>query len=204
MMRHAPPRSPHLAGFFLAVCFLIGCLPGCGGGGSPTSVHILGDSISTGYGMTTSITERVRQTGFEVIDGAVNGQTLHAVAADPLQGDVVVVALGINDAAVGTADQYRDDLRSIAARAKAEGRALVITGLVGLPASQYITPEIVARRDAMDAISHEVAAEFDAIHAGWGELYTGPQDLADAVHRTQNASDALAEALVKAIKKATE
>nr|WP_235492165.1 hypothetical protein [Paracidovorax avenae] len=101
-----------------------------------------------------------------------------------------------------TPAQYEVDLREAIRIVQAEGRTPVLAGIVNLPVADLFTPERVARRAELNAVTLALAEELGLQHAGWGEDYRGPGDVIDNVHRTQAASDRLAALLAAAIERA--
>ena len=219
-------RNPLLAGFFMAVALL-----GCGGGGSgsePVTVEIYGDSITFGPAIGRNVAAQVKalRPGWLVDDRSAAGLNLRDLVtgyAEPFPGApksdypkgaqpafdkvqrsarFVVIELGGNDAlSERPPEQFEADLRSVIDVLVREGRAPVMTGIVGVPPSDYFTPAAMARRDVLNAITHKVAQAYGLPHAGWGEDYRGDADTHDLIHRTQAASDRLAALLVAAIEK---
>ena len=221
-------RNPLLAGFFMAVALL-----GCGGGSAPApvSVEIYGDSITFGPAIERNVAAQVEalRPGWTVDDRSAVGLDLRDLVtgyAEPFPGApksdypkgaqpafdkvqrsarFVVIELGGNDAlSEWPPEQFEADLRSVIDVLVREGRAPVMTGIVGVPPSDYFTPAAMARRDVLNAITHKVAQAYGLPHAGWGEDYRGESDTHDQIHRTQAASDRLAALLVAAIEKGEE
>lgn len=218
--------NPLLAGFFMSVALL-----GCGGGGSgnePVTVEIYGDSITFGPAIDRNVAAQVRQLrpGWAVEDHSAVGLNLAELVvgyAEPYPGApaseypkgpqpafdkvqrsarFVVIAAGGNDAlAQRTPEQFESDLRSVIDTLVREGRVPVLTGIVGVPPSDYFTPAALARRDVLDAITARLASTYGVRHAHWGEDYLGEADTHDLIHRTQAASDRLAALLVAAIER---
>ena len=220
--------NPLLAGFFMAVALL-----GCGGGSAPApvSVEIYGDSITFGPAIERNVAAQVRQLrpAWAVEDHSAVGLNLAELVvgyAEPYPGApaseypkgpqpafgkvqrsarFVVIELGGNDAlSERPLEQFESDLRSVIDTLVREGRVPVLTGIVGVPPSDYFTPAALARRDVLNAITRRVAQSYGLPHAGWGEDYQGEADTHDLIHRTQAASDRLAALLVAAIEKAEE
>lgn len=221
--------NPLLAGFFMAVA-----LVGCGGGGAnpaAVTVEIYGDSITFGPAIERNVAAQVKalRPGWTVDDRSAVGLDLRDLVtgyAEPFAGAApsdypkgaqpafdkvqrsarfVVIELGGNDAlSERSPEQFEADLRSVIDVLIREGRVPVLTGIVGVPPSDYFTPAAMARRDVLNAITHKVAQAYGLPHAGWGEDYLGESDTHDQIHRTQAASDRLAALLVAAIEKGEE
>lgn len=219
-------RNPLLAGFFMAVA-----LVGCGGGGSTpaaVTVEIYGDSITFGPAIERNVAAQVEalRPGWTVDDRSAVGLDLRELVtgyAEPFAGApksdypkgaqpafdkvrrsarFVVIELGGNDAlSERPPEQFEADLRSVIDTLVREGRVPVLTGIVGVPPSDYFTPAALARRDVLDAITARVAIAYGVRHAHWGKDYQGESDTLDKIHRTQAASDRLAALLVAAIER---
>lgn len=217
---------PLLAGFFMAVALL----PGCGGGADePVSVEIYGDSITFGPGIERNVAAQIRNVrpDWKVIDVSASGLDLMDVidgykepfagappesfpagpqppiAQRSLIGQVQVLGVGGNDA-LGMRDpgEFEAGLRYAINAIKAAGRVPVLTGIVNAPPGDFFTPSILARRAELNAVTLRLAAELGVSHAGWGEDYRGEIDVIfDRIHRTQAASDRLADLLILAIEK---
>ena len=212
-----------LAPFFCAIVFLAGC----GSGGSDSapaqqvSVEIHGDSILTGPGIATRPTQAMQalHPDWRIEDKSISGLALRSLvrglqtaehnippfAAVQLSGCYVVLEAGGNDA-LGLFElaDFDADLRAAIAHVRASGRVPVLTGIVDLPVSDFVTPERKARRDEFNAHTMTLAREMGLQHAGWGEDYQGLQDVIDGIHRTQAASDRLAALLAGAVERAAD
>lgn len=191
----------------IAVCL---ALSACGGGGgSPTTVEIYGDSIFTAPGISTPPAQQMRnlRPSWQIADRSVTGQSLFRIVAGMTPASAfVVIELGGNDALyLRTPEQYRADLVLAIEKVRAAGGVPVLTGIVNLPISEAFTSEVIARRDELNGITHAIAKEYGLQHAGWGEDYRGEVDVIfDRIHRTQEASDRLAALLVQAIERGAE
>ena len=212
-----------LAPFFFALIFLAGC----GGSDSNSdtvpqvSVEIYGDSILTGPGIATRPAQIMQalHPDWRIDDKSISGLALRSLvrglqtaehnippfSAVQLVGCYVVLAAGGNDA-LGLFElaDFDADLRAAIAHVRASGRVPVLTGIVDLPVSDFVTPERKARRDEFNAHTMTLAREMGLQHAGWGEDYQGPQDVIDGIHRTQAASDRLAALLAGAVVRAAD
>lgn len=179
-----------------AVCF---ALSACGGGGQPVTVDLYGDSIMSGYGVQVSPADRIRSArpDWGVVDHSVPGTPLKALmpgfSSSPRTGQVVVIGNGFVDAYQGI-DGYAQDLRTAVLQVVAEGRTPVLTGVIG-------TPNPPALAHEYNAATHQIAKEYGLAHAGWGEAYREGDASPDGIHRTQAASDRLADLLIQAIEK---
>lgn len=231
--RQSKPRNPLLAGFFMAVAFLVGCGGGGGGGSKPApSVEIYGDSIPVGPTLARNVSAQMRllRPDWTVVDVSASGSGLQLVlngytepypgapheaypagpqlplAQRVKTGRFQVIAVGGNDALVGnSAAGYEAGLREAVRIIRADGRVPIITGIVNAPPGEVFTPAVLALRDEMNAITLRLAKELGVVHAGWGEDYRGEGDvIADRIHRTQEASDRLAALLVAAIERTSE
>ncbi|ABM32931.1 SGNH/GDSL hydrolase family protein [Paracidovorax citrulli] len=214
--------------FAMVLGLLVGCGGGGGGGSTPLSIEIFGDSIARGPGISTPMpaTLRALRPAWAIDDRSASGLVLADLIAGysaPWPGApadayprgpqppfaqvsrsarVVVLAAGLNDALeMRTPAQYGADLREAIRIVRAEGRLPVLAGIVDLPVADLFTPERVARRAELNAVTLALAAELGLQHAGWGEDYRGPVDVIDNVHRTQAASDRLAVLLAAAIER---
>ncbi|MBU0791203.1 MAG: SGNH/GDSL hydrolase family protein [Gammaproteobacteria bacterium] len=206
---------------------LLGCGGGRGGDPSPLTVDLYGDSIMRGAGVQVSPAARLREHGFVVDDYSANGLMLRSVvngyqtpytgapaaefprgpqlpfAEVPRTARVVVIQTGVNDS-LEPADDFAANLRAAIVTAKAEGRAVVLTGVVRIPEGPvFFNADAQPRLAANNAATHALATEYSLQHAGWGEAYRGAIDLhPDQIHRTQEASDRLAALLIEAIERA--
>ena len=211
-----------LALFLCALVFLAGCGSGDSAPAQQVSVEIHGDSILTGPGIPTRPAQIMQalHPDWRIDDKSISGLALRSLvrglqtaehnippfSAVQLVGCYVVLEAGGNDA-LGLFElaDFDADLRAAIAHVRASGRVPVLTGIVDLPVSDFVTPERKARRDEFNAHTMTLAREMGLQHAGWGEDYQGPQDtIADGIHRTQAASDRLAALLAGAIVRAGE
>lgn len=212
-----------LRALFAPFFFALVLLSGCGGSGSTpaqqVSIEIYGDSILTGPGIATRPAQAMQalHPDWRIEDKSITGLALRSLvrglqtaehnippfATVQLAGSYVVLEAGGNDA-LGLFElaDFDADLRAAIAHVRASGRVPVLTGIVDLPVSDFVTPERKARRDEFNAHTLALARELGLQHAGWGEDYQGPQDVIDGIHRTQAASDRLAALLSGAILRA--
>lgn len=196
----------------------------------PVSVTLDGDSIVWGLGIKHSVGARLKQwqPGWVVDDRGVVGLTLSALidgydkpyadappehfprGPQPAYVQVgrsthyVLVEAGGNDALeLRPPEVFEAQMRSAITTIQSEGRVPVLTGIIDMPVGghPFVTAEAKQHRDALNAITLSLAAEYGLKHAGWGEDYRGPQDVTDGIHRTQEASDRLARLLIAAISK---
>lgn len=142
--------------------------PGCRPELPPPLVAFLGDSLTSGWRLPEKraypalVARRLRARGrpIRVLNAGVSADTMaQGLARLPQvlenRPDVLVVALGINDALRGLPlDQAEADLRAILKRAQASGVTLVLAG-IRIPES-----EGVARARAFAAIYPRLAAEY--------------------------------------------
>lgn len=208
MTRAALLRNPLLAGFFMAVA-LLGCGGGGGGDAPPVSIEIRGDSILTAPGIERSPASYIKaaRPDWVVDDRSVSGLALfQATPITPGPSSIVVIELGANDALYPrTPEMFEADMRAAIHSVIGAGKRPVLTGLVNMPVGlDFFTAEALAKRDAFNAITLRLAAEYGLAHAGWGEDYRGEQDVIhDRIHRTQEASDRLAALLIQEIERAS-
>lgn len=223
-------QARHMRAFFMAVAVaLAGCGGGGPAQDSRISVEIYGDSITVGPALSRNVAAQIRalRPAWSVVDVSASGSGLQLVLhgyAEPYPGAppeaypagpqkalalrtkvarYQVIAVGGNDALVGNDPAgFEAGLREAVQIIRSEGRVPVFTGIVNAPPGDAFTPEVLARRDQLNAITLRVAAELGVEHAGWGEDYRGEQDvIADQIHRTQAASDRLAVLLVAAVER---
>ena len=230
MSRAALLRNPLLAGFFMAVAFV---LASCGGGGDdapkPLKVAIYGDSIPFGYDLPVGLVQRMeemrpawaiqkRYAGSLRLQQLVDGYrepfdnapawTFPAGPQRPFveetrAEEVSVVQTLVNDT-FHDASNCEAHMRLVIATLLKEGRTPVLTGIVGMELDTF-PPHVAPQWRACNSMTHALAAEYGLQHAGWDLDYRGPQDLKpDRVHRTQEGSDRLAALLVQAIERAVE
>lgn len=179
-----------------AVCF---AMSACGGGDRPVTVDLYGDSIMAGHGVQASPAARIRSVrpDWVVVDHSAPGTPLKALmpgfSSSPRTGQIVVIGNGFVDAYQGL-DGYAQDLRTAVLQVVAEGRTPVLTGVIG-------TPNPPALAHEYNAATHQIAKEYGLSHAGWGEAYRDGDTSPDGIHRTQAASDKLADLLIQAIEK---
>lgn len=211
----------------LLVAFVLCACSEGGGGDAPRTVDLYGDSIMRGVGAQVSPADRLREQGFVVDDHSASGLMLRSVVRgyeEPYAGAataefprgpqppfaqvlrtarVVVIQTGANDA-LEPANDFAANLRVAILAARAEGRTVVLTGVVQIPEGPvFFNAEAQPRLAANNAATYALAAEYGLQHAGWSEDYRGPVDLhPDRVHRTQEASDRLAALLASAIERA--
>lgn len=195
-------------------------LAGCGGGGSDgnddrspqnpaapdlaarLAVDLHGDSIMAGYGVEFSPAKRVAQARpqWNVLDHSEYGVKLSELLPNlpylPRTASIVVLALGLNDAAAGD-DQFEQNLRQAIELLLQQGQTPVLTGLVG-------EPNPTPRRVQYNTVTLQLASRYGLEHAHWHEDYRPGDASPDGIHRTQEASDRLAALLAQAIDRAVQ
>lgn len=151
----------------------------------PVSVIIDGDSIVFGLYLQHNIAARLREwrPAWAVDDRGVVGLLLHTLLAgyrEPYAGAppehyprgqqppysqvarssrIVVIEAGGNDTLfLPDVAAWEADMRSAIEIVRAEGRVPVLTGIVDFDVAGDLTPEIKARRDRCNAITHQLAA----------------------------------------------
>ncbi|WP_454723043.1 GDSL-type esterase/lipase family protein [Delftia acidovorans] len=172
----------------------------------PLSIELNGDSILNGYGVDITPVQRIQaaRPWWTLDDRCINGlrlQKLMLTFADvPHNSRVTVVALGANDGfGLVPPDEYRADLLEAVRISRECGSTPVFTGLPGMPLGRFPV-EWTDNLDALNAVMHDIATQQGIPHAGWDADFRGDEDLnPDGVHRTQAASDRLAQLLIQTI-----
>lgn len=165
------------------------------------SIELYGDSIlHGGYLGDRRLKEppadalRRLRPRYRVVDRTVNGETASArsasFASEERSGRIVVIAHGLNDAMLGL--PLETALRAMVARARAEGRHVVLTGL-----SRTLVGADV--RDRGDATVRRVARDLAVPFADWGRVPVRPAEMADILHPDQAYSARLVEHLVRVL-----
>ena len=117
--------------------------------------------------------------------------------------DIVVISLGGNDAysALSPLD-FEVQLTQVVQRIKDEGRTPILTGIVQLtPSTMGFDSLTVDRAIELNSITQKVAQNMKIQNANWDTVeYKGLIDTIDGVHRTQTASNLLAQRLAETIK----
>ena len=142
---------------------------GAQAGESPT-VLIFGDSLSAGYGIdvdqswATLLQRRLESQGYEhrVVNASISGETTEGGAAqienaiESFAPELIILELGGNDGLRGFPPaRIKDNLASIASRAKASGADVVLLG-IRIP-TNYGT----RYTQAFEGVYREVAEELD-------------------------------------------
>jgi len=133
-------------------------------------VLIFGDSLSAGYGIDVDqswaalLQQRLEEQGYEhrVINASISGETTEGgatrivAALESFSPALIILELGGNDGLRGfPPDRIRDNLESIAARAKASGAEVVLLGI-------RIPSNYGARYSAaFEAVYRDVAEKLD-------------------------------------------
>lgn len=165
------------------------------------SVELYGDSIlHGGYLGDRRLQEppadalRRLRPRYRVVDRTVNGETASArsasFASEERVGRIVVIEHGLNDAMQGL--PLESALRAMVAKARAEGRHVVLTGL-----SRTLTGAEV--RAQGDAAVRRVARDMAVPFADWGSVPVRAAEMADILHPAQAYSGRLVEHLVKVL-----
>jgi lysophospholipase L1-like esterase len=126
----------------------------------------------------------------------------------PREAKIVVLELGINDALQQswrpeyTPESYERDLRAFISIVRSEGRIPVLTGLVPVPEQPGTwSKDSQDRIEALRQIVNRVAEETGTVHARFEDVpFAGMPDTVDGAHRTQEASNRLAEQLAKVLR----
>ena len=164
------------------------------------SVQLEGDSVLHGAFTGGSLAEvpaaalkRLRPA-YRVVDRTQSGNyvnlRLPTFLAEPADTRFVVLQFGLNDGGQGM--DYREPLRSMVQRVKAQKLTPMITGLSRVRGAP-------PWRDAYDELARQVASEEGAIFADWGAAAYADGDMADDLHPAQAYSTRLVEQLVKAL-----
>ena len=142
---------------------------GAQAGESPT-VLIFGDSLSAGYGIDVDqswaalLQQRLESQGYEhrVVNASISGETTEGGAAqiesaiETFSPELIILELGGNDGLRGFPPaRIKDNLASIAGRAKASGADVVLLG-IRIP-TNYGT----RYTQAFEGVYREVAEELD-------------------------------------------
>lgn len=199
-------------------------LAGCGGGGdepSRQSVTLDGDSILFGAALSVKPADVLRSAGFDVDDRAAVGLNLKDMVSgydEPYPGapasdfplgpqpayervqrstQFVVIEAGVNDSFIlRSAELFEADMRHVIEVVLREGRFPVLTGIVQLGEHPFVNDAVQKLRAEYDAITIQLADEYGLRHARWGD---DPLETMDGIHRTQEASNRLAQRLVSAM-----
>ncbi|PZQ77972.1 MAG: hypothetical protein DI563_02100 [Variovorax paradoxus] len=165
------------------------------------SVVLYGDSIMAGQNPAGALAETPVQaikrmrSGWSVEDRSRAGTSAAQLAAlfpnDPRTARVVVLEHGINDLILGMSPV--ESIRSVVDFAKAEGRAVVVTGLS--QQTRVDTPRWLAAADGIAQVAKAAAVTY----ADWPSV-TG--NTVDGTHPDQAFSNDLASQLVRALDKA--
>lgn len=165
------------------------------------SVVLYGDSIMAGQNPAGALAETPVQaikrmrSGWSIEDRSRSGTSAAQLAAlfpnDPRTARVVVLEHGINDLILGMSPV--ESVRSVVDFAKAEGRAVVVTGL-----SQQTRIDPTRWQATADGIA-QVAKTAGVIYADWPSV-TG--NTVDGTHPDQAFSNDLVSQLVRALDKA--
>lgn len=169
--------------------------------GAACSVELYGDSIlHGGYLGDRRLQEppadalRRLRPRYRVVDRTVNGETASArsvsFASEERVGRIVVIEHGLNDAMQGL--PLESALRAMVAKARAEGRQVVLTGL-----SRTLTGAEV--RAQGDAAVRRVARELAVPFADWGSVPVRATEMADILHPAQAYSGRLVEHLARVL-----
>ena len=136
----------------------------------PPTVLIFGDSLSAGYGIDVDqswvalLQKRFEETGYEhrVVNASISGETTEGGAARideaiaTFSPELIILELGGNDGLRGFPPaRIRDNLETIAERARASGAEVVLLG-IRIP-TNYGT----RYTQAFEAVYADVAAELD-------------------------------------------
>jgi hypothetical protein len=165
------------------------------------SIELYGDSIlHGGYLGDRRLKEppaealRRLRPRYRVVDRTVNGETASArsasFASEQRSGRIVVIEHGLNDAIQGLA--LETSLRAMVAKARAEGRHVVLTGL-----SRTLVGDDVRARG--DATVRRVARDLAVPFADWSSVPVRPAEMADILHPDQAYSARLVEHLVRVL-----
>jgi hypothetical protein len=165
------------------------------------SVELYGDSIlHGGYLGNRRLEEapaaalRRMRPRYKVVDRSVNGESASArsisFAGETRSGRIVVIAHGLNDAMQNL--PLESALRSMIAKARAEGRDVVLTGL-----SQTLAGTGVRARG--DATIRRVARDLAVPFADWGSVALTHGEMADIHHPSQADSIRLVERLAQVL-----
>lgn len=203
------------------------CLSACGGGGDeappvPCTVELNGDSVMYGQGLQESpamglLRERPH---WSIDDRSASGLALEVLmsgyidptsayqrnpagpfTAIPHPASVVVIEQGGIDALVGIpVETFEANLRAAVAHLQAQGRTVVLTGIVKAPAGPVFTSDVLSVTERMTEVTYRVARETGATHAGWDTVeFHGLPETLDGIHRTQPASNRLVSRLAAVI-----
>jgi acyl-CoA thioesterase-1 len=159
--------------FLRAITLVLGLATGClsGAAATPVSIVALGDSLTAGFGLDPGeafpeqlqAVLRARGHDVSVANAGVSGDTASDGLARlewsvPAEADVVIVALGANDALRGIDPAVtRQALADILDKLRARGQAVLLAGMM-------------SPRNLGD----EYAAEFDAIFPDLAREYQVP------------------------------
>lgn len=210
-----------------ALVALFLCLSACGGGGDeshpkPCTVELNGDSVMYGQGLQESpamglLRERPH---WSIDDRSASGLALAVLLSgyiDPTSAyqrnpegpftaiahpaSIVVIEQGGIDALVGiSVESFEANLRTAVAHLQAQGRTVVLTGIVKAPEGPVFTASVLAITAQMTAVTYRVARETGATHAGWDTVeFAGLSETLDGIHRTQPASNRLVSRLAAVI-----
>ena len=153
----------------------------------PPTVLIFGDSLSAGYGIDVDqswvalLQKRFEETGYEhrVVNASISGETTEGGAARideaiaTFSPELIILELGGNDGLRGFPPaRIRDNLETIAERARASGAEVVLLG-IRIP-TNYGT----RYTQAFEAVYADVAAELDI---RWVEFFMDGIALNDAL-----------------------
>ena len=193
----------------------------CGGGTPATiTVEINGDSICSGTGTKTTCAQLL-PADWVVDDRAVAGLTLHSLytgyaevwAGGPLgprgvqqrfaqtdhPSQFVVISMGANDAYESRdPSAFEAELRAILLHIQSLGKTPVVTGIVHFSPGPVFDAGTVERAQALNAITHRVAAEMGVLDAHWDTVNS--TDTVDGIHRTEPTLRILVARLVETIK----
>jgi len=136
----------------------------------PPTVLVFGDSLSAGYGIDVDqswvalLQKRFEETGYEhrVVNASISGETTEGGAArideaiTTFSPELIILELGGNDGLRGFPPaRIRDNLKTIAERARDSGAEVVLLGI-------RIPTNYGARyTQAFEAVYADVAAELD-------------------------------------------
>lgn len=206
-------------------------LAACGGGGGsdpiPCTMSVEGDSIIDSPGIDVRPLQRLAtlRTKWTIEDRGVGGLNMDNLMKGyerpypeaqisrlgpqlPFKdakrtAHYIVIELGANDALrEGSPEVYEGQLRQAVAIIKAEGREPVITGLVKIPAADTFQEKHVLIRDKMNEKAKTVSTELGITFADFDSVpFAGLTDTIDTIHRTQEASDRVAQRLAETMDK---
>ncbi|MGJ7610091.1 MULTISPECIES: SGNH/GDSL hydrolase family protein [unclassified Variovorax] len=165
------------------------------------SVELYGDSIlHGGYSGDRRLREppadalRRLRPRYSVVDRSVNGETASSrsasFAGEARSGRIVVIEHGLNDAMQGL--PLESSLRAMVAKARAEGRHVVLTGL-----SRTLGGADV--RAQADATVRRVARDLAVPFVDWGSVPVHATEMADIIHPAQVYSTRLVEHLARVL-----